>query len=481
MAVRTPALPTRISSSIAPSSGRLAATVKGSTSMPTVTKNIATKTSAQRQQARERLVRVVGGVDDQTREERAERDRQPHRLGERADASAMARTTSRNSSSFCVRATRRMSGGTPRTARSSTGPSTAIALPIAMSTASGRLGAPCAERGQQDGQRDDGEVLDQRDADQHLAVAGVQLAAIDQQAHEHHRAGDRDDEPDGEALQGRPAEHEAAPAPSAAVSTMPSGPPINATQRTRSRSRRENSMPMENMRRTTPISANTSNVWVSETVGPGVKRPTSTPPTRYPRSTADGPATPAPRRRRRDDHPRQVVEELRIGRHRMRRKYHASDSRGGRYAARPQHLGVRRRNPADRKPMRRPWPLCFLIGPDFVAEPPDVEDARRNGPPPGVARVILSAHPMATDPQFFHDLAWVIVAAVVGGALAWLARQPVLLGYLVAVCSSALQRPGDGLGHPHVEVFAEIASSSSCFSIGIEFSLRDCCECAGSR
>ena len=39
-------------------------------------------------------------------------------------------------------------------------------------------------------------------------------------------------------------------------STVPSGPPTSATQRTRIRSRSENSIPMENMSRTTPISAN---------------------------------------------------------------------------------------------------------------------------------------------------------------------------------------------------------------------------------
>ena len=56
-------------------------------------------------------------------------------------------------------------------------------------------------------------------------------------------------------------------------SAMPSGPPTSATHFTRKRSRSENSMPIENMRRTTPISANSSKVRRSETCGPGVNGP----------------------------------------------------------------------------------------------------------------------------------------------------------------------------------------------------------------
>ena len=71
-----------------------------------------------------------------------------------------------------------------------------------------------------------------------------------------------------------------APTPrlSATQSAMPSGPPRRATQRTRVSSRSENSMPMENIRRITPISANSSKVWTSETVGPGVNGPMRMPP-----------------------------------------------------------------------------------------------------------------------------------------------------------------------------------------------------------
>src|SRR5207245_2063325 len=56
--------------------------------------------------------------------------------------------------------------------------------------------------------------------------------------------------------------------------------------------------------------------------------------------------------------------------------------------------------------------------------------------------VLPSAHPMATDPNFFRDLAWVIVAAVAGGALAWLARQPLILGRLVMAPGEVIPRHG---------------------------------------
>ncbi|HEV8471345.1 MAG TPA: cation:proton antiporter [Methylomirabilota bacterium] len=81
---------------------------------------------------------------------------------------------------------------------------------------------------------------------------------------------------------------------------------------------------------------------------------------------------------------------------------------------------------------------------------------------------------MATDPAFLRDLAWVIVAAVVGGTLAWLARQPVLLGYLVGGVVVGRFTPGPTVSDTHTfELFAEIGVVLLMFSIGIEFSLRD--------
>ena len=69
-----------------------------------------------------------------------------------------------------------------------------------------------------------------------------------------------------------------APTPSPTDRRMPSGPPSSATHLTRNRSRRENSMPIENIRRTTPTSANNWKVRTSETEGPGVSGLIRTPP-----------------------------------------------------------------------------------------------------------------------------------------------------------------------------------------------------------
>src|SRR5256885_10653586 len=88
--------------------------------------------------------------------------------------------------------------------------------------------------------------------------------------------------------------------------------------------------------------------------------------------------------------------------------------------------------------------------------------------------VFPSAHPMATDPNFFRELAWVVVAAVAGGALAWLARQPLILGYVVGGILVGRFTPGPTVSDTHTfELFAEIGVVLLMFSVGIEFSLRD--------
>jgi len=65
---------------------------------------------------------------------------------------------------------------------------------------------------------------------------------------------------------------------------------------------------------------------------------------------------------------------------------------------------------------------------------------------------------MAAEPVFFRDLAYVLIAAVLGGALAWLARQPLVVGYVVGGMVISPLTPGPSIADSrHFEVFAEIA------------------------
>jgi CPA2 family monovalent cation:H+ antiporter-2 len=81
---------------------------------------------------------------------------------------------------------------------------------------------------------------------------------------------------------------------------------------------------------------------------------------------------------------------------------------------------------------------------------------------------------MLTDPLVFRDLAYVFVAAVAGGALARLAGQPLVIGYVVGGILIGPFTPGPAVSDLHTfEVFAEIGVVLLMFSIGVEFSLRD--------
>jgi CPA2 family monovalent cation:H+ antiporter-2 len=81
---------------------------------------------------------------------------------------------------------------------------------------------------------------------------------------------------------------------------------------------------------------------------------------------------------------------------------------------------------------------------------------------------------MAAEPVFFRDLALVLIAAVLGGALAWVTRQPLVVGYVVGGMVISPLTPGPSIADSrHFEVFAEIGVVLLMFSIGIEFSLRD--------
>jgi CPA2 family monovalent cation:H+ antiporter-2 len=81
---------------------------------------------------------------------------------------------------------------------------------------------------------------------------------------------------------------------------------------------------------------------------------------------------------------------------------------------------------------------------------------------------------MQPDPVIFRDLAYVFVAAVLGAAAAWLARQPLILGYVAGGILIGPFTPGPSVSDVHTfEVVAEIGVVLLMFSIGIEFSLSD--------
>ncbi|MGH7266025.1 MAG: cation:proton antiporter [Candidatus Rokuibacteriota bacterium] len=81
---------------------------------------------------------------------------------------------------------------------------------------------------------------------------------------------------------------------------------------------------------------------------------------------------------------------------------------------------------------------------------------------------------MLSDLPFFRDLAYVFLAALVGGGLAWLARQPLILGYVLGGLLISPLTPGPAVSDVHTfELFAEIGVILLMFSVGIEFSIRD--------
>jgi CPA2 family monovalent cation:H+ antiporter-2 len=81
---------------------------------------------------------------------------------------------------------------------------------------------------------------------------------------------------------------------------------------------------------------------------------------------------------------------------------------------------------------------------------------------------------MTPHPAFFFDLAIVFAAAVLGGAVAWLLRQPLILGYVFGGLMIGPFTPGPVVSDLHTfELFAEIGVILLMFSIGIEFSLSD--------
>ena len=81
---------------------------------------------------------------------------------------------------------------------------------------------------------------------------------------------------------------------------------------------------------------------------------------------------------------------------------------------------------------------------------------------------------MAAEAVLYRDLAYVFVAAVLGGLIAKRLGQPLIMGYVAGGILIGPFTPGPTLSDIHVlELFAEIGVILLMYSIGIEFSFRD--------
>lgn len=74
----------------------------------------------------------------------------------------------------------------------------------------------------------------------------------------------------------------------------------------------------------------------------------------------------------------------------------------------------------------------------------------------------------------FRDLAFVFIAAVGGGLLAWRLKQPLILGYVLAGIAISPLTPGPSVHDVKtLENFAEMGVIFLMFSVGLEFSIKD--------
>ena len=73
-----------------------------------------------------------------------------------------------------------------------------------------------------------------------------------------------------------------------------------------------------------------------------------------------------------------------------------------------------------------------------------------------------------------RDLAYVIIAAITGGLIAWRLRLPVIIGYVLAGIVISPLTPGPSVRDTHsIELFAEIGVILLMFTVGLEFSLKE--------
>ena len=80
-------------------------------------------------------------------------------------------------------------------------------------------------------------------------------------------------------------------------------------------------------------------------------------------------------------------------------------------------------------------------------------------------------------PSIFKELSYVFIAAILGGAVAWRLRQPLILGYVVAGIALSPYTPGPRVRETHTfQIVAEVGVVFLMFSIGLEFSIAELME-----
>src|SRR6202451_1029361 len=81
---------------------------------------------------------------------------------------------------------------------------------------------------------------------------------------------------------------------------------------------------------------------------------------------------------------------------------------------------------------------------------------------------------MEPTPLLFRDLAYIFMAAVLGGLVAWRLRLPLIIGFVLGGIAISPFTPGPHLSDLHTfEVFAEVGVVLLMFSVGVEFSIPD--------
>ena len=81
---------------------------------------------------------------------------------------------------------------------------------------------------------------------------------------------------------------------------------------------------------------------------------------------------------------------------------------------------------------------------------------------------------MVEHSVIFKELSYIFIAAILGGALAWRLRQPLILGYVLAGIFLSPFTPGPAVREAHTfQIVAEVGVVFLMFSIGLEFSLGE--------